>query len=178
MQIALYVLLVFLLAVLVLNFLAPRSYHICRSIVVDRSSDEIFPFLKCLENQELWSPWADKDPHMVKEFHGTDGEVGAVSIWKGNKEVGEGEQKITRIIDGELMETRLKFFKPFRSESDAYIKVDRVDEGMSEVTWGFSGEHKFPMRIFMLFMNMEKHLGQDFEYGLRKLKLHLEKQKV
>ncbi len=111
---------------------------------------------------------------MHKEFKGTDGEVGAVSYWKGNKHVGEGEQEITGITEGIMMESHLRFFKPFRSESDAYIKVTEVNENRSRVTWGFSGENKFPVRILMLFMNMDKSIGKDFEYGLQNLKNHLE----
>ncbi len=47
-------------------------------------------------------PWAEKYPNMVKKFTGTDGEVGAISSWKGNKEVGEGEQEITGIKVNEV----------------------------------------------------------------------------
>lgn len=174
MQIAIYVLLGFSLLVLFLNYLSPRSFHVHRSIVIQKPSGEVFSFVKLLENQDLWSPWAERDPKMKKELRGTDGEIGAVSAWRGNNEVGEGEQEITRIVEGELVESRLRFIKPFRSESDAYIKVGKIDQGRSKVTWGFSGENGFPMRIFLLFVSMEKSIGKDFEYGLRKLKSTLE----
>lgn len=175
MQFTIYVLLGFAMAVIILHYLAPKSYHICRTIRIEKPAHEIFSFIRCLGNQDLWSPWAEKDPDMEKEFFGTDGEVGAIRTWKGNKEVGEGEQEITRIIEGELMESRVCFYKPFRSESDAYIRVQRLGENHSEITWGFSGKHNFPVHILMLFLNMDKTVGQDFEYGLRKLKLQLEK---
>jgi len=41
-------------------------------------------------------------------------------------------------------------------------------------TWGFVGKSAFPMNVFMLFMNMDKAIGKDFEYGLKKLKRILE----
>lgn len=34
------------------------------------------------------------DPNMEKEFKGTDGTVGFIYGWNGNKEGGEGEQEI------------------------------------------------------------------------------------
>ena len=45
----------------------------------------------------------------------------------------------------------------------------------TKVTWGFSGENKFPVNIFMLFYNMDKAAGKDFEEGLNSLKALLEK---
>lgn len=41
--------------------------------------------------------------------------------------------------------------------------------------WGFYGVSKFLMNIMMLFMNMDKVVGKDFEEGLVKLKIILEK---
>lgn len=170
----LYILLGVVLLILFLNLIAPKSYHVNRNIDIRRPATEVFEYIKYLKNQDEWSPWAEKDPDMEKKFEGVDGEVGARSIWKGNKQVGEGEQEITRIVEGKIMESRLRFFKPFKSESDAYIKVTQVNENRSRVTWGFSGENQFPVRIFMLFMNMDKAVGKDFEYGLQNLKTQLE----
>ncbi len=121
-----------------------------------------------------WSPWVKKDPNMEKKITGTDGEVGAVSYWNGNKEVGEGEQEITKIIPEERIESELRFLKPFASTSDAYLQIDEVDVTNSKVTWGFSGKNKFPMSIMMLFMSMDKMVGKDFESGLSDLKSKLQ----
>ena len=111
---------------------------------------------------------------MEKKFTGTDGEVGAISYWKGNKDVGEGEQEITKIVDGERVEGELRFLKPFKSTSDCYLNVEEVSAGKTKVTWGFSGKNKFPISIMMLFMNMDKAVGKDFEEGLQDLKSILE----
>jgi hypothetical protein len=122
-----------------------------------------------------WSPWAEKDPNMEKKFTGIDGEVGAVSYWNGNKDVGEGEQEIIRIEEGKRIDTELRFLKPWKSTSDCYTVVDGEANGGTKVTWGFSGKNKFPMSIMMLFMSMDKMVGKDFEMGLKKLKTVLEK---
>ena len=91
-----------------------------------------------------------KDPNMEKKFTGTDGEVGSVSYWNGNKDVGESEQEIVRIVDGERIESELRFFKPWKSTSDCYTKVDDVGNDITKATWGFSGKNKFPMSVMML----------------------------
>ncbi len=101
--------------------------------------------------------------------------IGATSKWEGNKDVGSGEQEIKRIVENEVIESELRFLKPWKSQSDAYLRVKETSEGETEVTWGFSGKNKFPVSIMMLFMNMDKAVGKDFEEGLVSLKDILEK---
>jgi len=170
----LYILIGLLVLIVILAMIAPKSYHVFRSIEVAKPQSEVFEYIKYLKNQDEWSPWAKKDPNMEKKFTGTDGEVGASNYWNGNKEVGEGEQVITNIVEGERMEGELRFLKPFKSTSDCYLQVDPGSDGNSKVTWGFSGKNKFPISIMMLFMNMDKSVGKDFEEGLQSLKSKLE----
>mgnify|MGYP000155816369 FL=1 len=110
---------------------------------------------------------------MEKTYTGTDGEVGFISAWVGNKDVGSGVQEITGLKENEEVASQLRFLKPWKSTSDAYLRVSETKEG-TEVIWGFSGNNKFPISIMMLFMNMDKAVGGDFEFGLAKLKKNLE----
>jgi hypothetical protein len=171
----LYVLLGILGLILILALIAPKSYDVNRSIIIDRPVHETFRYLKMIKNQDHWSPWKKKDPNLKQSFSGTDGEVGFVAHWEGNKDVGVGEQEIKHIIENTIIESELRFYKPWKSQSDAYLKVDSVDNGKTEVTWGFSGKNKFPASIFMLFFNMDKTVGKDFEEGLDSLKSIFEK---
>ena len=174
MYIALYILLAIIALVILLALIAPKTYHVSRSVVIEKPRSEVFTYLRSLKNMDDWSPWAKKDPNMEKKITGTDGEVGAVSYWNGNKEVGEGEQEITKIVPEQRIESELRFLKPFASTSDAYLQIDEVDATNSKVTWGFSGKNKFPMSIMMLFMSMDKMVGKDFESGLSDLKSKLQ----
>ena len=174
MTTVLYILAGIVLLVVILAILAPKTYDVSRSIEIEKPKDAVFTVLRSLKRQDEWSPWAKKDPNMKKEFRGTDGEVGSVSYWLGNKEVGEGEQEITKIIDGEKIEGELRFMKPFKSESNCYFITDETSGGGTKVTWGFSGNNKFPMSIMMLFMSMDKMVGKDFEEGLSSLKTLME----
>ena len=171
----LYILGGIVLLILFLAIIAPKKYHVSRSIEIAKPKAEVFENLRFLKNQDAWSPWNKKDPNMEKKFTGTDGEVGAMSYWNGNKDVGEGEQEITKIVNGERMESELRFLKPWKSTSDAYLTTEEIDAQKTKVTWGFSGENKFPFSIFMLFMNMDKAVGGDFEEGLTNLKSIMEK---
>ncbi|WP_318308898.1 SRPBCC family protein [Flagellimonas crocea] len=162
--------------ILLLAAIAPKSYDVSRSIEIHRPKSVVFTYLKSLKNQDEWSPWGKRDPNMEKKFTGTDGKIGAISYWNGNKEVGEGEQEIINIMDGDRIDSQLRFLKPFKSTSDAYIATKEVDPNVTKVIWGFSGKHKFPMSIMMLFMSMDKAVGKDFEEGLVSLKQILENQ--
>ena len=171
----LYIVLGLIVLIAILALLAPKKYDVSRSIEINRPKEDVFEYIKFLKKQQEWSPWAKKDPMMDKKFTGVDGEVGAISYWNGNKDVGEGEQEITKIVDGERVEGELRFLKPFKSTSDCYLDVAETGKGKTKVTWGFKGNNKFPMSIMMLFMSMDKAVGKDFEEGLQSLKSILEK---
>ena len=74
---------------------------------------------------------------MSQEFYGEDGTIGFIASWIGNKEVGEGEQEIKNIINNSRLESQLRFLKPWKSKSDAYIDVKEIDADSTEVIWGF-----------------------------------------
>ncbi len=174
METALYILLGIVLLIIFLAAIAPKSYNVFRSVEIQKPRAQVFDYLRYLEKQREWSPWEKKDPDMEHKLTGTDGQVGAVSYWNGNKQVGEGEQEITQLEEGKRIEGELRFFKPWKSTSDCYLDVEDAGSGSTKVTWGFSGKNKFPMSILMLFMNMDKAVGKDFEEGLASLKANLE----
>ena len=136
-MLVLYILLGIVVLIAILAALAPKTYNVSRSIQISRPKAEVFNYLKYLKKQDEWSPWAKRDPNMEQKFTGTDGEVGAISYWNGNKEVGEGEQELTKIIDGERIESELRFLKPWKSESDAYLVTESIDASTTKVTWVF-----------------------------------------
>ena len=175
-MLVLYIVLGIVLLILILAAIAPKTYNVSRTIEINRPKDEVFNYLKYLKKQDEWSPWAKRDPNMEQKFTGTDGQVGAISYWNGNKDVGEGEQELTNIVDGERIDSELRFLKPWKSTSDAYLIAEAMDAQKTKVVWGFSGKNKFPFSIMMLFMNMDKTVGKDFEEGLASLKEILENQ--
>ncbi len=173
-MIFLYIILIILALILVLNFIAPKDYDMSRSISISKPANQVYDYLKYIKNQDEWSPWKKKDPDMHQEFEGTDGEIGFISRWEGNKSVGAGEQELKSLTPNRSVVTDLRFFKPWKSESVGYFELSEKAEAETEVTWGFRGRNPFPWHIMMLFMNMEKAVGKDFEQGLSELKNKLE----
>lgn len=173
-MIFIYVILGIIALFIILAIVAPKKFNISRSIEIDKPLPEVFEYLKYIKNQEQWSPWKKKDPNMKQEYIGTDGEVGFISRWEGNKDVGTGEQEIIKITDNKSIEVQMRFYKPWKSESEASTNVQDMGNGKTKVTWGFFGKNKIPSNIFMLFFNMDKAVGGDFEEGLASLKEILE----
>ena len=93
-MIYLYVLLFLAALPLVVALFVKKDYNVEREIVINKSVNEVFSFIKYLKNQDSYSKWAMMDPQMKKTYRGTDGEIGFVSAWESNmKEVGFGEQE-------------------------------------------------------------------------------------
>jgi hypothetical protein len=160
---------------LIVAALAKKEYSVMREIAIKKSRREVFDYLKYLKNQNKFSKWATMDPNMKQEFRGTDGTVGFVSAWDSDdKNVGKGEQEIMKIKDGERIDFELRFIKPFPGLAKAYLITESLAPDTTMVKWGFDSKMNFPMNLMLLFMNMDKMIGNDFEIGLARLKKLLE----
>lgn len=161
---------------LIIPIFTKKNYAVERSVVIAKPRATVFAYLKLLKNQDNFSVWAKLDPQMKKSYRGTDGTVGFVSAWDSPKDdVGAGEQEIKKIEDGKRIDYELRFLKPFESVSPAHLAFADSAENQTKVTWGMSGRMGYPMNLMLLFMDMEKMIGKDFETGLQNLKVLLEK---
>jgi effector-binding domain-containing protein len=158
------------IVVIVLGLLAPKKYYVERSITINAPSEVVFNHIKYWRNWPAWSPWASRDSSIQTNILGTDGEVGSVYQWKGNpKTTGTGEMTNTGITEGEELKYNIKFKEPWESEADGFVDAVKKD-GSTTVTWTFYGKSSFPENVFLLFMNMDKTVGKDFQEGLTKMK--------
>lgn len=170
-----------IIAVLVVLFLvaalfAKKEYTIERAITINQFKPEVFNYIRFLKNQDHYSKWVMTDPAMKKEFRGTDGTIGFVYAWDGNKKAGKGEQEIKQINEGKL-DLEIRFMRPFEGRADVYMATKHIPGGHSHqtrVTWGMKGRSKYPMNLMTAMMG--KMLGKDLETSLSNLKNILEKQ--
>jgi hypothetical protein len=161
---------------LIVALFTKKRYTIEKEITINKSKQQVFGYIKFLKNQNNYSKWSLIDPNMKQEYMGTDGNVGFVSAWDSEmKNVGKGEQKIVKITDGEKIEFDIHFIKPFEARATAYMTTDSLSAGQTKVKWGFNGAMKYPMNLMLLFMNMDKMVGNDLTIGLANLKGVLER---
>jgi hypothetical protein len=161
---------------LVVALFIKKEYSVEREIVIRKPKHLVFDYLKYLKNQDNFSKWASMDPKMKKEYRGTDGTVGFVSAWDSkDKNVGKGEQEIKKITENKRIDFEIRFIKPFAGTANAYLTIDSTSNNETIVNWGFDSKMKYPMNLMLLFMNMEKMIGNDLSTGLSNLKNILEK---
>lgn len=115
---------------------------------------------------ERWSPWTERDSAMVFSYKGQAGEIGHLYTWSGNEKVMQGEMEITG-FGGDSIYERLSFGKG--RDAKAYYVVQEQDH-ICRVRWGIVLPVGYFGRAVMLFVNLDKRVGKDFEEGLEKLK--------
>lgn len=172
----LFVILAIIGLALITALFVKKDMHAEREVVINKPKAEVFNYVKYLKNQNDYSKWGTMDPNMKKEFRGTDGAVGFVSAWDSEKsEVGKGEQEIKVIKEGERIDYELRFLEPMESKASAYMITEAVSENQTKVKWGFNGKMNYPFNVMLIFMDMDKMLGDDFAFGLSRLKGQVEK---
>lgn len=172
----LFALITIIALVLVVALFVKKDYKVVRSVTIEKPKDQVFNYIKHLKNHNEFQVWSKLDPNIKNEFSGTDGTVGFIHSWEGNKKVGIGEQEITKIVEGKRIETELRFTEPMESTGQAYMTTETVDENNTEVTWGMTGKMNYPMNIMCLFM--DSMIGKDLQEGLDNLKNVMESKEM
>lgn len=167
---------IFIAIVMVATIFVKREYTVEREVVINKPKQQVFDYVKHLKNQDYYSKWATMDPKMKKEYTGTDGTVGFISAWDSeNKQLGRGEQEISKITEGERIDFQLRFYEPMASVSPAYMTTDSISATQTKVKWGMSGTMAYPTNVVLMFLDMNEILGRDLTSGLTALKGVLEK---
>lgn len=172
LKVLLYVVLGLVALFVALGLFGKKDYHIERSIEIDAPKNLIYEYVRYFKNGDAWSPWAHLDPNMKQEITGNDGNVGATHKWSGNDDVGEGQQTITAMTP-ERIDIRVKFIRPFESESPTYMTFQE-QEKTTKVTWAFDMHVAFPWNGLAMFTDMDAGVGGDYARGLQNLKKNCE----
>src|SRR5438093_8050304 len=100
--------------ILIAAAITGKEYVIEREITINKPKQEVFNYIKFLKNADQYNKWVMMDPNLKKDYKGTDGTAGFIYYWdSANKNVGKGEQEITKIIEGERVDYEIRFIKPF-----------------------------------------------------------------
>lgn len=161
---------------LIIAIFIKQDYVVEREIIINKPRQQVFDYLKHLKNQDNYSHWATMDAEMKKEYTGTDATVGFVYAWESKKkDVGQGEQEIMGITEGERIDFEIRFKKPFNNVAESYLITESITEHHTKVIWGFDSSMNYPTNLMLLYMEMDEFIGNDFESGLYKLKEIMEK---
>lgn len=159
---------------LIIALFMKREHCVKREIVINAPSQKVFDYLKLLKNQDNFNRHAVADADRKKEFKGTDGTVGYIYAWSGNKKAGEGEKEIKNLIDGKRIETEIRFIKPMTTSAYIVMETEFLSDHQTKVSWSNAGKLKYPLNIMVPML--EKMLPKDMDASLSTLKNILEKQ--
>jgi Polyketide cyclase / dehydrase and lipid transport len=167
------VILLILLFLIVPIFIA-NQYQVEKQVLIQRSNLSVFDFVKLLGNQTYYNKWVMMDPDVKRTSKGIDGTVGFISYWDSQvKNVGKGEQEITRVDAGTNIDSTVRFEKPFKNTAHVTMTTIAVTPGQTRVVWKMVGQNKYPMNLMNLIV--PGMLGKDMSESLGNLKNLLEK---
>src|SRR5215216_2585610 len=89
-----------------------REHYVNREIIINAPRQKVFDYVKLLKNQDEFNKHAMAGSDRKREFKGTDGTVGYIYSWSGDKDAGVGEKEIKNIVEGKRIEAEIRFVKP------------------------------------------------------------------
>ncbi|MFM2226309.1 MAG: hypothetical protein RJA07_2511 [Bacteroidota bacterium] len=162
------------IALLLIIALFMKKEHYAKSeTIINAPTQKVFDFLKLLKNQDKFNKYAKADPNRNWEYKGTDGTVGFIIAWSGNKDAGEGEKEIINLIEGKRIETQIRFVKPMVTTAQIVMETESLSDNQTKVTWSNAGTLPYPLNIMIPLF--ENRFAKDMDSSLLTLKNILEK---
>ena len=158
---------------LIIALFMKREHYVKREIIINAPRQKVFNYLKLLKNQDNFNKHAMAGPDRKREYKGTDGTVGFIYAWSGNKNAGEGEKEIKNIVEGKRIETEIRFVKPMRVSASVIFDTESLSDDQTKVKLTNTGTLKYPMNIMIPMA--EKKFPKDMDESLFTLKNILEK---
>lgn len=158
---------------LIIGLFTKREHYVRRVLIINTPIQKVFEYLKLLKNQEEWNRNAKGDPNKKEEFIGSDGTVGFIIAFSGNKNVGEGQKKIINIIEGKRIETEMRFVKPMKFSASLIMDTEPISDNQTKITLSHAGIMNYPMNIMIPIF--EKMFAKQMDISFSNLKTVLEK---
>ncbi|MEI9957852.1 MAG: SRPBCC family protein [Ferruginibacter sp.] len=158
---------------LIIALLMKKEHYVKCEIIINAPRQKVFDFLKLLKNQDEFNKHAMAGADRNKTFKGTDGTVGYIYAWSGDKNAGEGEKEIINIVEGRSIEMEIRFVKPMVTSARIIMEMESLSDTATKLTWSNAGTLKYPVNIMIPMM--EKHVVKDMDSSLLTLKNILEK---
>lgn len=158
---------------LIIGLFMKREHYVRREIIINAPRQKVFDYVKLLKNQDEFNKHAMAGPDRKREYKGTDGTVGFIYAWSGNKNAGEGEKEIKGITEGKKIEMEIRFIKPMSVSASIIMETESLSDSQTKVYWSNGGTLKYPVNIMIPMM--EKSVAKDMDSSLVNLKTILEK---
>ncbi len=104
-------------------------------------------------------------------YTGTDGTEGFIAAWESSTRIGNGEQQIMKVHEGEGYESELRF-RNNENVTHSSIMTQALGQNETKVTYTMSATPSFPMDL--MIPRMKKVLKKEMDESLANLKKILE----
>ncbi|NIG52344.1 SRPBCC family protein [Chitinophaga sp. Cy-1792] len=151
---------------LVLIFIAPTRMHVEATVEIDAPASIVWNDIVRFEKFNEWSAWKQMDSTTTYTILGDDGTVGATYSWNGKK-IGEGKLQHLSLEPYKLVQQKLTFIKPFKSEADVSFNLFEAGK-KTKVVWSFDARYNRPQNLMSWIM--KGAFSSDFQKGLNNLK--------
>jgi hypothetical protein len=158
---------------LIVALFMKREHYVRRDIIIHAPRQKVFDYIKLLKNQDEFNTGAMAGSDRKREYKGTDGTVGFIYAWSGDKDAGEGEKEIMNIMEGKSMEAEIRFVKPMSATSWIIMTTESLSNDETKVSWSNAGTLRYPVNIMIPLL--EKTLPKGMDESLATLKTILEK---
>jgi uncharacterized membrane protein len=167
------ILLLFFVVLCTIGLVLPSYFKIEKTIEVDTSTDQIFPYINSLYK---WKQWTAINPNtditMEVEHHGSKTGIGSILIYEGER-VGQGEIQIFDNEENSKVDFKLIMNK--RIESTGHIYLKPIGLNKSEVTIVLEGDVGFHLANRYIILTLDQVVGRLFKESLLRLKAVTEK---
>lgn len=158
---------------LLLALFLKKKHYAQTSIIIDAPLHKVFDYIKLLKNQDSFNEGAMAGTDRKREYRGTDGTIGFVYAWSGDKDAGEGEKEILNIVEGKRMEAEIRFKKPMAVTAIIVMETEALSPTQTKLSWSNAGKLNYPFNI--LIPILEKSVTKGMDRSLYTLKGILEK---
>lgn len=150
-------------------------FDIEKSIIIDTSVDNIWEYIVDTEKKNIWSPWLILEKKCSQKTKWKSGTVWYKESWKWDV-VWTGEQTITDILKNYYIKYDLNFLKPFKANNQTSFHLEKISDSSTKLIWGMCWS--LPLFLFFLKKMMITYVWNDFDRGLKMLKVLVEKWKL
>lgn len=151
----------------------PSTYLVSREATIAASPEKIFAYINSAKKAGEWMPWSEVDPKVAMTYFGPEEGIGSGASWTSDGQMGIGKSTIVKSIPNQQVDTEIVYKKPFEGSQLATISIANAGQA-SVVKWSVTGENNYVGRLFCMFANMDKIVGDMFEKGLATLKSKVE----
>ena len=136
--------------------------NVSKSILIDKSPEEVFKHLNDFSKWDAWSPWNILEKNVQLSV----AENNKFHEWVGDI-TGSGNMRIISEKENENVFIDLLFLKPFKSKAKVDFQLKQEGTG-TRVTWNM--QSSMPFFLFFMVKAMTIYIGMDFDRGLMLLK--------